>query len=658
MTPLEVEMRYNMRENHQVAQQRARRATLEPVIDQNRGTTERDAINIQKNCGPDNVCIPDLQLNVKSLDQYLLGSKDVLVFEVDVLNHGEDAFEAGFFMTVPAGINFRKIERIGDSRDTPILCTPPSASTNQTLKCDIGNPLSSGKTAKFKVILLPATKYGIAPKYDFYMEANSTNAEMEGTGFDNIYKKTVDISVETNLVVKGGSTSEEILFNATDYVGVENATKEAEIGPQIVHIYEIRNDGPSTIESAEFYFLWPYETISHDPLLYLLNQPETTSNVRCEATSYANIRNLELDRTLAAKSYLETQGAVERSSLHSDKNLFASTTSSTNVGYGVGGEKTQITEEQKRRFDEEEARESSGDASYIHSQRANQVNDQHGAELQQTSSSAWNSIGDADRQSVHDTSSYTHSQRAKQVNDGRGQQADSEEARRSVTRDQSHSRSRGADEQQQIRDHEVHRAGFSSNGNVQRVEDFHSEGTVNQDISSQRANAQSSQNSNASSGRRRMMTQQDGDASRPGLFASVSSQDKNAFHSGVLELNTLNSRDNADDEIRRRGNAAHAAVTSGQQNQSGGGSSSSYQQSSVRNGGQMGQAIQGQSAYSSQSSQSATGQSGHSSQSSSSGHGGHSEHQYNSGIQGEFEIILPIFWFYSSLISDFIYKFR
>jgi integrin alpha 8 len=71
LTPLEVEMRYNFRSTSQAAvasdtsSSRRRRAVLEPVLDQNRGTIQRDSINIQKNCGSDNVCIPDLRLEVK-----------------------------------------------------------------------------------------------------------------------------------------------------------------------------------------------------------------------------------------------------------------------------------------------------------------------------------------------------------------------------------------------------------------------------------------------------------------------------------------------------------------------------------------------------------------------------------------------------------------
>lgn len=41
-----------------------------------------------------------------------------------------------------------------------------------------------------------------------------------------------------------------------------NMTHEADIGPQLVHLYGIRNNGPSTIEEAEVFLLWPYETLA------------------------------------------------------------------------------------------------------------------------------------------------------------------------------------------------------------------------------------------------------------------------------------------------------------------------------------------------------------------------------------------------------------
>lgn len=67
LTPLEVEMRYSIRGQQPAAGVLSRQARSlgGPVLDQNRGTVQRDAINIQKNCGRDNVCVPDLRLDIK-----------------------------------------------------------------------------------------------------------------------------------------------------------------------------------------------------------------------------------------------------------------------------------------------------------------------------------------------------------------------------------------------------------------------------------------------------------------------------------------------------------------------------------------------------------------------------------------------------------------
>lgn len=66
LTPLEVESRYNLHSYSRPAPLvRQKRQILEPVIDQNREIVQRDAINIQKNCGADNICEPDLRLEIK-----------------------------------------------------------------------------------------------------------------------------------------------------------------------------------------------------------------------------------------------------------------------------------------------------------------------------------------------------------------------------------------------------------------------------------------------------------------------------------------------------------------------------------------------------------------------------------------------------------------
>jgi hypothetical protein len=112
---------------------------------------------------------------------------------------GEDAFEAGYYMNIPPGLNYKKIERVGDIKDTPITCTP----LKESLKCDIGNPLSANKVVNFRVIFDPSKKAGMAPSYEFYMEANSTNAENSSASADNVYRKNIGIWIETELSIDG-----------------------------------------------------------------------------------------------------------------------------------------------------------------------------------------------------------------------------------------------------------------------------------------------------------------------------------------------------------------------------------------------------------------------------------------------------------------------
>ena len=363
LTPLEVEMKYNIRQTTTAyttsTVSRRRRATLDPVLDENRGTVQRDSINIMKNCGRDNICIPDLRLDVKTDEKYLLGSNESLTVEVLISNHGEDAFEASFFMNIPQGLNYKSTKRVGESRDTSYICTAPSVQTNNTLKCDIGNPLPAGKFVNFKVFMEPSKKGGretIAPFYDFYMEANSTNEEAEGGRFDNVLKKSIAISLESDLSISGSSNPEEFHYNISHYKSFNNATHEADIGPHVVHIYDIRNNGTSTIEEIEVFIHWPAETLDGKPLMYLVSQPETLGPVQCDLTQYVNQYNLEIDRALERKSYLEKNRLAVRKG---------------DSGYSSPRYNTQggATFEEKTILDRDESKESSGDASYVHKQR-------------------------------------------------------------------------------------------------------------------------------------------------------------------------------------------------------------------------------------------------------------------------------------------------
>lgn len=95
--------------------------------------------NTKKFVGKSNLCC-------RNVKRYLLGSGEKLFVDVVVMNEGEDAFESVFDMKVPAGINYVKIERVDGERDVLVQCSAPSFVNNNTLHCDIGNPLPKEKT--------------------------------------------------------------------------------------------------------------------------------------------------------------------------------------------------------------------------------------------------------------------------------------------------------------------------------------------------------------------------------------------------------------------------------------------------------------------------------------------------------------------------------
>lgn len=80
---------------------------------------------------------------------YVLGSGENVHIDVKVENSGEDAFEAAYYLQIPAGVTYAKMERLDkdNAEASPIYCSIKNKGTsgNSTLKCDLGNPLASGQ---------------------------------------------------------------------------------------------------------------------------------------------------------------------------------------------------------------------------------------------------------------------------------------------------------------------------------------------------------------------------------------------------------------------------------------------------------------------------------------------------------------------------------
>ncbi|XP_032674406.1 integrin alpha-PS2 isoform X2 [Odontomachus brunneus] len=336
LTSLDAEMRMSL-EEERIPDNRHRdpRMPLRPALGAT--TSRKDTLSIRKNCGSDNICTPDLYLSVTpNVGKYLLGSGKRLELEVLVQNNGEDAFEATYNLQLPTGIDYIKIERI-ETLEIPVHCSAPKQSNNNTLRCDIGNPLPQNKLVKFKVLLQPVTSHGMKPVYEFDMHVNTTNPEDWSTVYDNSHHLSLPIWIETDLRVDGESKPKDLYYNPDNYTAV-NITTELEFGPAVTHNYTIRNQGPSDIVEAEAFLVWPAQTLSNKDLLYLLEQPETTGPIACESAN-ANYLSLKLDqRRKAHLNYLDYSGVILDES-QSGKTI------NVQRGFGVDGIKINQKEE-------------------------------------------------------------------------------------------------------------------------------------------------------------------------------------------------------------------------------------------------------------------------------------------------------------------------
>lgn len=297
LTPIKIEVDYNLAESGDTYDYNTSLTRLRPVLNRAGANKLSKAVSIQKNCGQDNICVPDLKLTVNpNIEQYTIGSNEKLVLDVTVKNNGEDAFESMFYLTMPMTINFNNINKT--RADYPICYgAKPDQTGINMLTCDLGNPLVRNDIVKFSIITEPARGVFTSPDFTFVAQVNSTNPELDDRHReDNQVFIGIPIRVEINLVLSGNSNPTLIIHNSTSSSGAIARQKlsEADLGPEVYHTYQLQNRGPSTINDIALTILWPTKSNDGDYLLYLVDEPLTNEKVRCKPSPDDTINPLGL----------------------------------------------------------------------------------------------------------------------------------------------------------------------------------------------------------------------------------------------------------------------------------------------------------------------------------------------------------------------------
>ena len=127
-----------------------------------------------------------LNLFFVRIDSYLMGSGERLEIQSEITNSGEDAFNALLEVQLPRGVSYINANTTDPSVN--ILCSPPSVMNNNTVQCEVGNPLRANKQVTARIYVMPKSdEFHDVPvsEFSFLVSARSSNPE-EGSKGDNM----------------------------------------------------------------------------------------------------------------------------------------------------------------------------------------------------------------------------------------------------------------------------------------------------------------------------------------------------------------------------------------------------------------------------------------------------------------------------------------
>ncbi|XP_035689663.1 integrin alpha-5-like [Branchiostoma floridae] len=271
---------------------------LLPILNMNQPSRRTRQVNILKDCGPDNICVPDLKVFVSMQGtEIVVGSDKQLLMDVVVENAGEGAYEALLSVMLPEGVDF---VGTGNPRGGAIITCNLQEEDQRLLVCDLGNPFTARRT-QLGLRLSTVQLTGDSNSLNFAFSVNSTNTEEAGNEGDNHITFPVPVKVNASLSVRGVSLPEQVVFMKMERENDE-ITHERDIGPEVTHRYEIRNVGPSDISSSKLKIQWPVHTRTGEDLLYLLAVNVTQGNGRCTVNGDVNPKGVSTESASAAQT--------------------------------------------------------------------------------------------------------------------------------------------------------------------------------------------------------------------------------------------------------------------------------------------------------------------------------------------------------------------
>nr|XP_014030132.1 unnamed protein product [Salmo salar] len=231
ITPISVFMEFSLD-----YQQAADKTGLLPILDQTTPTNISKQAHILLDCGDDNICKPDLKLSVVSDQKEIyIGDDNPLTLEVTAENRGEGAYEAELHVFLPPQADFTGVVRNSETLSR-LSCAYKIENQTRVVVCDLGNPMKGGTKvlAGLRFSVHQLSEQDTSVKFDLQIQSSN-----QFNNTSSLVLSITKLAVLAKVDIRGVSAPDQVFLPVANWQPKENPVVGDDIGPQILHVYEV-----------------------------------------------------------------------------------------------------------------------------------------------------------------------------------------------------------------------------------------------------------------------------------------------------------------------------------------------------------------------------------------------------------------------------------
>ncbi|KAG8505009.1 Integrin alpha-IIb [Galemys pyrenaicus] len=230
-------------------------------------THVQEQTRIILDCGEDDLCVPQLELNASVTDSPLLiGADNVLELRMEAANEGEGAYEAELAVHLPPGAHYMRALSDMEGLER-LICNQKKENETKVVLCELGNPMKKNAQIGIKMLVSVGNLEEAGEQVSFQLQIRSKNSQNPNS---EAVLLEVPVRAEAHMELRGNS------FPASLVVAAEGNRENSSDswGPKVEHTYELHNNGPGTVSGLHLSLQLPGQSQPSD-LLYLLDvQPQ------------------------------------------------------------------------------------------------------------------------------------------------------------------------------------------------------------------------------------------------------------------------------------------------------------------------------------------------------------------------------------------------